>query len=156
MPLARATMHAQHEAIHIAQWPAVGELHQMASRTYAFEGQCFVIAAGTVLTREDVLQGFNSAGGDPVARSLLESIPDDRPFLKDGGGAVIAPDASYVVAPVHGDRTTLLAEIDLVTCNKGKLYLDTHGHYARPDIFQLTVDTHPRHGVRFSSDDIAD
>jgi nitrilase len=150
MPLARAAMHAQHEVIHVAQWPAAGELHQMASRTYAFEGQCFVIVAGTVLTRDDVLAGFDSAGGDLLARSLLESIPDDLPFLKNGGGAVIAPDASYVVAPVHGDTATLFAEIDPAECDKGKLYLDTHGHYARPDVFELTVNIRPNPGVVFS------
>jgi nitrilase len=153
MPLARAAMHAQHEAIHIAQWPAAGELHQMASRTYAFEGQCFVIVAGTVITKADVLHGFDSAGGDAVARPLLESISDDRPFLKNGGGAVIAPDASYVVAPVHGDPSTLFAEIDLAECDKGKLYLDTHGHYARTDVFELTVNTRANPGVRFTDID---
>lgn len=153
MPLARAAMHAQHEAIHIAQWPAAGELHQMASRTYAFEGQCFVIVAGTVLTLDDVLAGFDSAGGDRLARSLLESIPTDRPILKDGGGAVIAPDATYVVAPVYGDSSTLFAEIDLTACDKGKLYLDTHGHYARPDVFELTVNTRANSGVRFAKHD---
>ncbi len=152
MPLARAAMHAQHEAIHIAQWPAAGDLHQMASRTYAFEGQCFVIVAGTVLTRDDVLAGFDSAGGVLLARSLLESIPDDLPFLKNGGGGVIAPNASYVVAPVHGDSSTLFAEIDLAECDKGKLYLDTHGHYARPDVFELNVNTRANSGVRFSED----
>ena len=150
MPLARAAMHAQHEVIHVAQWPAAGELHQMASRTYAFEGQCFVVVAGTVLSRDDVLAGFDSAGGDLLARSLLESIPDDLPFLKNGGSSVIAPDASYVVAPVHGDTATLFAEIDLAECDKGKLYLDTHGHYARPDVFELVVNTRPNPGVRFS------
>jgi predicted amidohydrolase len=153
MPLARAAMHAQHESIHIAQWPAAGELHQMASRTYAFEAQCFVVVAGTVMTRDDVLAGFDSAGGDTLARSLLESIPGDRSFLKDGGGAVIAPDATYVIGPVYGDTATLFAEIDLAACDLGKLYLDTHGHYARPDVFELTVNTRANPGVRFSSGD---
>ncbi|MCG8435680.1 MAG: carbon-nitrogen hydrolase family protein, partial [Gammaproteobacteria bacterium] len=49
MPLARAAMHAKKEAIHIAQWPMVKDLHHIASRQYAFEGQCFVLAAGCVL-----------------------------------------------------------------------------------------------------------
>lgn len=152
MPLARAAMHAQHETIHVAQWPAAGDLHQMASRTYAFEGQCFVIVAGTVLTRDDVLAGFDSAGGSALGRSLLESIPDDLPFLKNGGGAVIAPDATYVVGPVHEDLATLYSEIDLAACDQGKLYLDTHGHYARPDVFELTVNMRANPGVRFSGD----
>jgi predicted amidohydrolase len=156
MPLARAAMHAQHEIIHIAQWPAAGELHQMASRTYAFEGQCFVIVAGTVLTRADVLAGFDSTDSGGLARALLESIPDDLSLLKDGGGAVIAPDASYVVAPVYGDPATLFAEIDLAGSDRGKLYLDTHGHYARPDVFELAVNTRSNPGVRFSRIDPAD
>lgn len=156
MPLARAAMHAQREAIHIAQWPAAGELHQMASRTYAFEGQCFVVVAGTVLTRDDVLAGFDSSGGDSLARSLLESIPDDLPYLKDGGSAVIAPDASYVLAPVHGNPSTLFVEIDLAAFDGGKLYLDTHGHYARPDVFELAVNTRAKPGVRFADEDLCD
>lgn len=156
MPLARAAMHAQREAIHIAQWPAAGELHQMASRTYAFEGQCFVVVAGTVLTRDDVLAGFDSSGGDSLARSLLESIPDDLPYLKDGGSAVIAPDASYVLAPVHGNPSTLFVEIDLAAFDGGKLYLDTHGHYARPDVFELAVNTRAKPGVRFADEDLCE
>jgi nitrilase len=153
MPLSRAAMHAQNEVIHIAQWPAVGELHQMASRTYAFEGQCFVVAAGTALTRDDVLAGFDSADGDPQARSLLASIPADLPFLKDGGSAVIGPDAQYVVAPIYGSKATLFAEIDTSACDAGKLYLDTNGHYARPDVFDLHVNTRHNPGVRFFDSD---
>jgi nitrilase len=153
MPLARAAMHAQHESIHIAQWPAVGELHQMASRTYAFEGQCFVIAAGTVITRHDVLNGFDSAGGDAAARTLLESIPSDPHFLKNGGSAVIAPDGSYITAPVYEDCATIHAAINLAACDRGKLYLDTHGHYSRHDVFTLDVNKRPNPGVRFSDAD---
>jgi nitrilase len=152
MPLARAAMHAQHETIHIAQWPAVGELHQLASRHYAFEGQCHVIAAGCVLTREDVLAGFDSAEGDPTARRLLEAIPEGPANLKDGGSAVIAPDGSYVLAPNYGDRSMRICTIDPRRNAHGSLYLDTHGHYARPDVFELTVNTRANPGVRFSSE----
>jgi nitrilase len=48
MPLARAARHNEGEVLHFALWPAVTELHLLASRHYAFEGQCFVAAAGTV------------------------------------------------------------------------------------------------------------
>ena len=150
MPLVRAAMHAQHEAVHVAQWPAVTELHQIASRQYAFEGQCFVLASGCVLTRDDVLEGFDSLpAADPVARQLLESIPPARTVLKNGGSAVIAPDASYVAGPVYDDASTVFAELDLSRLGAGGLYLDTDGHYARPDVFELRVDTRARAGVRF-------
>jgi len=153
MPLTRAAMHAQAETVHVAQWPAVGELHQIASRHYAFEGQCHVIAAGCVLTRDDALAGFDSVpDADGTARALLESIPPDRVYLKDGGGAVIAPDGTYLAGPIHRDPATLHAEIDFAAAGGGRMYLDTSGHYARPDVFELSVDTRPRLGVQFKGE----
>lgn len=38
MPLARAAMHAKQEFLHIAQWPIVKDMHQIASRHYALKG----------------------------------------------------------------------------------------------------------------------
>jgi predicted amidohydrolase len=150
MPLARAAMHAQAETVHVAQWPAVGEMHQIASRQYAFEGQCFVLASGCVLTRDDVLEGFDSVRSpDLVARALLETIPPERLFLKEGGSAVIAPDGSYVAEPLYRDSGTLVADLHLSKVGSGRLYLDTNGHYARPDVFELRVDTRPKVSVRF-------
>ena len=58
MPLARAAMHAQHETVHVAQWPWVKEMHQIASRQYAFEGRCFVLASGCRMSVDDVKEGF--------------------------------------------------------------------------------------------------
>jgi predicted amidohydrolase len=149
MPLGRAAMHAKHERVHVAQWPAVSELHQLASRTYAFEGQCFVLAAGCVLSRLDVLDGLGRTGG--AARDLLASMPGDLDHLyKNGGSAIIAPDTHYLVPPVYGERTILYADLDFSLITRGHLVLDTAGHYSRPDIFRLEVDTRPQEGVRFS------
>jgi nitrilase len=155
MPLARAAMHAKREAIHVAQWPGVKDLHLLASRHYAFEGQCFVVAAGATLTRGEMLRGFESLGlgSDHPARALLASIPgDDGTVLLRGGSAVIAPDTQYVVGPVIGEATTLYADLDLGLITRGHLALDVDGHYARPDVFQLTVNEGPLVSVRFSSE----
>lgn len=154
MPLARAAMHARREAIHVAQWPGVKDLHLLASRHYAFEGQCFVVAAGATLTRGEMLAGFDSLslGADHPARALLASIPgDDATLLLRGGSAVIAPDTQYVVGPAVGEATTLYADLDPGRITRGHLALDVDGHYARPDVFQLTVNDRPQATVRFSS-----
>lgn len=149
MPFARAVRHQQAEAIHFALWPAVTDLHMLASRHYAFEGQCFVAAAGTVLTRQDVLDGFDSLRvREADARDLLVSIPVGRSLLKSGASAVIAPDAAVQAAASPGDASTLHAELDLSRLAEGRLYLDTAGHYARPDLFELLVETRPRAGIR--------
>ena len=154
MPLARAAMHAKREAIHVAQWPGVKDLHLLASRHYAFEGQCFVAVAGAVLTRGDVLAGFDSLGLGPNAgRALLEAIPgNDDTLLLRGSSAIVAPDTSYLAGPAAAEATTLYADLDLGRITQGHLALDVDGHYARPDIFQLTVNDHPQPNVRFATE----
>jgi len=153
MPLARAAMHAQHETLHVAQWPAVKELHQLASRHYAFEGQCFVLAAGCVLTLEDVRQGFHSLGRPTgEAAQILDAMPEvETGFILRGGSAVIAPDAEYVAGPVFDQACIVSAEIDPGRIAEGHLVLDTQGHYARPDVFHLQVNDRPQPNVTFRS-----
>ena len=151
MPLARAAMHARRELVHVAQWPAVSELHQLASRTYAFEGQCFVLAAGCVLSREDVLGGLASSGiTSGAAFDMLSEMPGQPGHLyKNGGSAIIAPDASYLVSPLYDEPAILFADLDPALATRGHLVMDTTGHYSRPDVFRLEVDTQPRPGVAF-------
>ncbi|MFQ5346662.1 MAG: carbon-nitrogen hydrolase family protein [Rhodothalassiaceae bacterium] len=152
MPLLRAAMHDRGEAIHIAQWPTVKEMHQVASRHYAFEGRCFVAASGTVLSKGDVLAGLASfTAGEPEARALLEAIPgpDDR-LLQRGGSAVIAPDGSYVAEPVYDRAEAVRATLDPDRLAEERMTLDAAGHYSRPDIFTLHVDARAQANVRIS------
>ena len=153
MPLARAAMHAQRETIHVAQWPGVKDLHLLASRHYAFEGQCFVAVAGAVLTRGDVLAGFDSLGlGSHPARTLLEAIPGhDGTLLLRGNSAIVAPDTSCLAGPAPAEATILYADLDPGQITRGHLALDVDGHYARPDLFQLSVNDRPQVNVRFAS-----
>ena len=153
MPLARAAMHAQRETIHVAQWPGVKDLHLLASRHYAFEGQCFVAVAGAVLTRGDVLAGFDSLGlGAHPGRALLDAIPGgDATLLLRGHSAIVAPDTSYLAGPAPAEPTILYADLDPAQITRGHLALDVDGHYARPDLFQLTVNDRPQASVRFAS-----
>lgn len=75
MPLARAAVHQNGEDIHIAQWPMVKDLHQIASRQYAFEGQCYVIAAGCILTKQQMIDGIISVSDkDNPALEMIRSI----------------------------------------------------------------------------------
>jgi predicted amidohydrolase len=151
MPLARAAMHAKKETIHIAQWPWVRGLHQLASRHYAFEGQCFVIAAGCVLTKGEIVEGFRSLGRkEDGALELLEAIPGgDEDLIMKGGSAVIGPDYRYVVDPVFEEQSIIYAELQLDRITEGHLLLDTDGHYSRPDVFHLEVNDQPQTNVTF-------
>jgi nitrilase len=153
MPLARAAMQAKYETIHVAQWPSVQDLHQLASRHYAFEGGCFVLAAGCVLSRADVLEGYRSLGlPDDAGIEILKAIPgQDDDLMMSGGSAVIGPDAGYLAGPVFDEAGIVYAEIRPEHITERHLVLDTSGHYARPDVFHLEVNDRPRTRVVFES-----
>lgn len=130
MPMPRQVLHADGEQVHVAAWAHGSELHQLASRHYAFEGRAYVLAAAAYLPKDAVPDDFELP--DDLARA--------RTPLLDGGSAVIAPDASYVVDPVRGREELIVADVDLDRLQRDRLVLDTGGHYARPELFDLRVD----------------
>lgn len=147
MPLARAAMHNLGESVHVAAWPTVREQYAIASRHYAMEGRCFVLAAGLVQSKDDLFDGLERAGGSDEARELMAAIPED--VLNRGGSIIAAPDARIVAQAGEGEET-LFAELDLTEIEEGLASLDTDGHYSRPDVFELRVDTRARNGVEWN------
>lgn len=129
MPPARQVLHEAGETIHVAAWPHGNEHHQVASRHYAFEGRCFVLAAAMYLEKNMFPKDFE-------LRDELKKQPD---VLLNGGSAIIAPDGTYIVEPVYGREKLVLAEIDTSRADEETLTLDVAGHYSRPDVFDLRV-----------------
>lgn len=130
MPLARQAMHNSGEDVHISVWPTVNDLHQLASRHYAFEGSCFVIASGSMMRVRDLPQEFE------VPAELARN-PDQ--WLLRGGSAIIGPDGNYVTPPVFDEETIIYGDCDLEQIEKHRLTLDVAGHYARPDVLEFRV-----------------
>ena len=146
MPLARAAMHNQAELVHVAAWPTVRDTYAIASRHYAFEGRCFVLAAGLVQHRADLFDGLARVGGDADAAALLRAIPDAP--LNLGGSLIAGPDGSVLAQAGTGEEH-LVAVLDLGAAREALAALDTDGHYSRPDIFALRVSTAPQAGVEW-------
>lgn len=147
MPLARAAMHNLGEAVHIASWPTVREVHALASRHYAFEGRCFVLAAGLVQQRDDLFEGLSLVGGDAEAKALLDQIGTDD--LNRGGSMIIGPNARVIAAAGQGEET-IHASLSLAEIGEARAALDVDGHYSRPDVFSLHVDRDAKEGVTWS------
>ena len=130
MPLARHAMHESSEDIHVAVWPTAHEMLQVASRHYAFEGRCFVIAAGSLMRA-----GALPAELEPHPARVASS---DQ-FVMRGGSAIIGPDGAYVAGPVFDEPCILTAELDLTRVREESMSLDVTGHYNRPDCLELTI-----------------
>ncbi len=133
MPHARQALHLSGEDIHIALWPQVKPMHQIASRHYAFEGRCYVLAVGNIMTAADF---------PPELQLPPEPSADADARLLNGGSAIIAPDGEYLVEPVFDAETIITADLDLRMIAQEQMALDVTGHYARDDVFDFAVNRH--------------
>jgi nitrilase len=128
MPLARMAMHNSGEHIHVAVWPTVHELHQLASRHYAFEGRCFVLAVGLMMPTEDLPRELQDGATFRAGNGQ---------WIERGGSAIIGPDAQYVLDPVFDREELLVSDLDLAQIDREMMTFDVSGHYARPDLFRF-------------------
>ena len=153
MPLSRFALHARGEQIHVAAWPEAPEMHQIASRHYAFEGRCFVLLAGGLLRASDLPD-------DPDLRAAmlggLGDLGGSDEMILPGGSAIIGPDGGYVSGPAGEEATIVYGEIDVGRIVEEQLALDSAGHYNRPDLFALEVRTGRQDPVRFTGDPAPD
>lgn len=110
MPLLRYTMYAKGVQLYCACTVDDRDSWIFTMRHIAVEGRCFVLSACQYV--------------DGLIR---------------GGSLIANPFGELVAGPVYGEETILLADLDLGQIAEGKFDLDVAGHYARPDIFSLTV-----------------
>jgi nitrilase len=140
MPLLRAAMYAQGIELYCAPTVDDRDTWLPTMRTIALEGRCFVISACQYFTRGDAPQDYAPIQGD-----------DPKTVLIRGGSCIVDPLGNVLVEPDFTDEAIKIAEIDRRVITRGKFDLDVVGHYARPDVFRLSVDTRPKTAVAFGS-----
>jgi predicted amidohydrolase len=145
MPLARQALHEQDELFHVAQWPTVKPMSQLASRHYAFEARCFVLAVGGLLHRDAL---------PPALAGALVNVPDDGLLLR-GGSGIVGPDGAWIAEPVLEREQIVVADLDPRRRDEESMALDVSGHYARPDLLSLSVRSGPPRGSQVPGDDRA-
>ncbi len=129
MPLTRQALHQSGEDIHVALWPKVHEMHQVASRHYAFEGRCWVVAVGQMVHKTQMPAPFQ------------EQILPDYDWLLDGGSCVIDPSGNYLLPPQFNRDEIIYQQIDDIQRRREEIMtLDVTGHYSRPDVFRFEID----------------
>ena len=150
-PLSKYAMYAQNEQIHVAAWPsfsiydpfahALGaEVNNAASRIYAVEGSCFVIAPCATVSPEMI--------------ALLCDTGDKHQLLHAGGGhaVIYGPDGAPLCDKLPPDQEGLLvAELDFSAINVAKSVADPAGHYSRPDVTRLLLNKRKAAPVEYFS-----
>jgi nitrilase len=133
MPLLRMAMYAKGVQVWCAPTADARDTWIATMQHIACEGRCFVLSANQFATRGDYPDDYplDEDGGDPGA------------VLCRGGSVIVSPLGEVLAGPVVDGEAILRAEIDLDQVTEGKYDFDVVGHYARPDVFRLSVNEAP-------------
>lgn len=146
-PLSKYAMFSQDEEIHCAAWPAFSlyaklskafspEVSIDVNQIYGVEGQCFVLAATSVI--------------DQAIYDLLVKNEMHEKFVEVGGGyaRIFGPNGAEFGENIpHDAEGLVIADIDLGLISHSKTAADPAGHYARPDALALMHNKNPRRAV---------
>jgi len=134
MPLFRTAMYAKGVTLWCAPTVDERDVWRSAMRHIAHEGRCFVVSACQMLP-------------SPAETGReVEDWPAERPLIR-GGSMIVGPLGDVLAGPLEGETGLVVAEIDAEDIVRARYDFDPVGHYARPDLFRLTVDEAPRHAV---------
>src|SRR5438552_5843329 len=130
MPLARYAMYAWGTQLYVAATWDRGGTWLSTLRHIAKEGRCYVIGACIPMRRDDIPDRY------PMKVRFYENASE---WINIGDSAIVNPDGEFIAGPVRMKEEILYADIDPRQFAGPKWMLDVAGHYARPDVFQLSV-----------------
>ena len=138
-PLAVFALEAMGSRIHVASWPShfsetqpMLDAIEISTRALAYQGGVFVINAVGLVSDEMI--------------EVLAATEEDRRFLKrrqqeSGGASIIGPRGRFIAGPMGPGEGILYADLNLNEIVTRKVIQDFAGHYNRPDLFTLTLNT---------------
>ncbi len=148
-PLARYALMAQHEEIHVAQFPGslVGPIFaeqiEVTIRHHALESGCFVV---------------NSTGW--LTETQIEKIAPDEALRKALTGgcmtAIVSPEGRHLAPPLTHGEGLLVADLDMSLIVKRKRMMDSVGHYARPELLSLNLDNRAAAPLHAAAENFSD
>jgi nitrilase len=137
MPAARLAMYAKGIELYCAPTADGRDSHHATMRHIAQEGRCFVLAANQVTRVRDF----------PADHFDTQPATTPEQLVSRGGSSIIGPLGQVLAGPTYDEESLLVADLDLHEIARAKYDFDVVGHYARPDVFHLTVDESPRSAV---------
>lgn len=136
MPMLRMAMYGKGIEIYCAPTADDRPTWVPSMQHIALEGRCFVLSSCQILRGKEFPKEFrNAISSDPEA------------ILMRGGSCIIDPLGKILAGPVFDEDAILVADIDLNDIARGRFDFDPVGHYARPDVFNLTVNEKPMEAI---------
>ncbi len=139
MPLARAAMYAQGVDIYLAPTWDNSDTWIATLRHIAKEGGVHVIGVAPVLR-----------GSDVPAELRGDIYGSDDDWMSRGNATIVDPSGDVLAGPLLEQEGILSATVDVAHARTQRRMFDAVGHYARPDVFTLTVNTAAQKAVRFT------
>lgn len=139
MPLVRYALYAKGVEVYLAPTYDEGQAWNASMQHIAKEARCYVAGCCMVLKKEDVLNKF------PELKPYYKNVGK---FINKGNSVITDPNGTILAGPLHAEEGILIADIDLHKLRGSKWNLDTAGHYARPDAFELSVRKRPAPIIR--------
>lgn len=131
MPLARMAMYSQGIEIYLAPTADSRESWQSTMQHIALEGRCFVLACNQFVCKSDYPEKYQA------------DLANEPEIMSSGGSVIISPMGEVLAGPLWNTEGLLTAELDFSILAKSKLDFDVVGHYARPDVFEYSVNKQP-------------
>lgn len=141
MPLARYALYAQNIDIYVAPTWDSGETWLATMQHVAREGGCWVVGCATALEASDIPAGIPHRD---------ELFPDEAEWVNPGDAVVYKPFGGAVAGPMRRKKGLLIADIDVGAARSSRRKFDASGHYARPDVFALSVNRRKQAPVEFT------
>jgi nitrilase len=140
MPLARAALYARGVEIYVAPTWDNSDVWVSSMRHIAKEGRMFVIGVNFCMRGSDV-------GADVPRREELYGSDDD--WLSKGNSVIVGPHGEILAGPLVGEEGIICADLDVAEAQKARHEFDPVGHYSRPEVLQLHVNTDAARAVTF-------
>lgn len=133
MPLARTAIYQKGVQLYLAPTADSRESWQHTLRHIALEGRCFVMGCNQFVTK-------SMYPNDLPGIADLDHQPE---VMSRGGSVIVSPTGEVLAGPLWDEEGILTAEIGIDEVIKSKFDFDPIGHYARNDVFSLTVEGLP-------------
>ena len=129
MPLARAALYEKGVTLYVSPNTNDNPEGQSTVRHIAIEGRCFFLNCDMLIPRSSYPRDLHCP--QEIAR-----LPE---LACRGGSCIVDPRGHYVVEPVWDREAILTADLDMSLVPASRMEFDPCGHYARPDVLELTV-----------------